>query len=258
MPSMSPKIRMALLLGTMALLILCLGFAVIWPHALFTRIEGLLRATRNLGATGGVLFMCAQIVVALSGILPASMICVLAGAMYGFGSGFAIAALGTMVGAILAFALSRSFFRVTIERMLSKHKRLEDLDRIIAYDGWKIACLLRISPLMPFSATGFMLGLSSIRFRDYLIGTLASLPALIGYVFMGTIADSTLSAVTSGTLTYKSAFFAVGGLATLILTLYIGKIASKVGLLPGPGSRVKSMQGLQQAQPLLSPIKLEP
>ena len=241
MPSMSPKIRLALLLGTTAFLILCLGFAVIWPHALFPRIEGLLRATRNLGTTGGVLFMCAQIVVALSGILPASMICVLAGATYGFGFGFAIAALGTMAGAILAFVLSRSFFRVTIERLLSRHKRLEDFDQIIARDGWKIACLLRISPLMPFSATGFMLGLSSIRFKDYLIGTLASLPALIGYVYMGAIADSTLIAVTSGTLTYKSAFFAVGGLATLILTLYICKIASKVVFLPGTGSRVKSM-----------------
>jgi uncharacterized membrane protein YdjX (TVP38/TMEM64 family) len=248
---------MALLLGTAALLILCLVFAVIWPHALFTRVEGLLRATRSLGTTGGLLFMCAQIVVALSGILPASMICVLAGATYGFGLGFAIAALGTMVGAILAFTLSRSFFRDTIERMLSKHKRLADLDRIIARDGWKIACLLRISPLMPFSATGFMLGLSSIRFRDYLIGTLASLPALIGYVFMGAIADSTLNAATSGTLTYKSAFFAAGGLATLVLSLYIGKIASKVGFLPGTGSTAKSLKGLQQVQPLFN-IKLEP
>ena len=154
--------------------------------AFFPRVEGLLRATRDLGTTDwGVLFTCAQIVVALSGVLPASMICMLAGATCGFGFGFAIAALGTIAGAILSFVLSRSFFRVTIERMLSRHKRLEDLDRIIARDGWKIACLLRISPLMPFSATGFMLGLSSIRFRDYLIGTLASLPALIGYVYIG-------------------------------------------------------------------------
>jgi len=255
---MSPKLKTALLLGTAALLILCLGSAVIWPHMLFTRAEGLLRATRNLGTAGGVIFMCAQIVVALTGILPASMICVLAGATYGFGLGFAIAAVGTMVGAILAFALSRSFFRVTIERMLSKHKRIEEFDRVISRDGWKIACLLRISPLMPFSATGFMLGLSSIRFRDYIIGTLASLPALIGYVFMGAIADSTLIAVKSGPLTYKSAFFVAGGLATLILTLYIGKIVSKVGFLSGAWPTAKSIQGLQQAQPLLNPIELEP
>ena len=111
---------------------------------------------------------------------------------------------------------------------------------------------------MPFSATGFMLGLSSIRFRDYIIGTLASLPALIGYVFMGAIADSTLIAVKSGPLTYKSAFFVAGGLATLILTLYIGKIALKLGFLPGIRSVPGSMQHIQQAGPLLNTIELEP
>ncbi len=258
MPSSSSKLKTALLLGTAALLILCLSSAVIWPHMLLARVEGLLRASRNLGATGGVLFMCAQIVIALTGVLPASMICVLAGATYGFGFGVIIAAVGTMAGAILAFALSRSFFRVTIERMLSRHARLEDLDRTIARDGWKIACLLRMSPLMPFSATGFMLGLSSIRFRDYIIGTLASLPALVGYVFMGAVADSTLLAATSGAFTYKSAFFVAGGLATLILTLYVGKIALKVGFLSGGWSTAKSIQGLQQAQPLLDTVKLEP
>jgi uncharacterized membrane protein YdjX (TVP38/TMEM64 family) len=230
---------MTLLLGTAALLILCLGSALIWPHMLFTRVEGLLRATRNLGTTGGVLFMCAQIVIALSGILPASMICVLAGATYGFVFGFAIAAAGTMAGAILAFVLSRSFFRPTIEGMLSRRARLEKLDQMIARDGWKIACLLRISPLMPFSATGFMLGLSSISFRDYLLGTLASLPALISYVAMGSLADSTLNAVSSGAFTYKSALLIAGGLATLILTLYIGKIAFKMGFLSG----IKSWTG---------------
>jgi len=252
---MSPKLKTALLLGTAALLILCLGSAVIWPHMLFTRVEGLLRATRDLGATGGMLFMCAQIVVALTGILPASMICVLAGATYGFGFGFIIAAVGTMAGAILAFALSRSFFRLTIERMLSRHARLEDLDRIIARDGWKIACLLRISLLMPFSATGFMLGLSSIRFRDYIIGTLASLPALIGYVFMGALADDTLIDLTSGALTYKSAFFVAGGLATLILTLYIGKIALRLGFLPDITSI--AVRHIKKTPPLLNTMNPE-
>src|SRR5208283_5457953 len=152
MPAMRSQVRRVLLLCIVALLILCLASAILWPHLLFHRIEGLLRATRDLGTTGWVLFTCAQMVVALSGVLPASMICMLAGATCGFGLGFVIAAVGTMGGAILSFALSRSLFRTSIERMLSRHSRLENIDQIIAHDGWKIVCLLRISPLMPFAA----------------------------------------------------------------------------------------------------------
>ncbi len=114
MPMMRPQLRDVLLLGFVVLLILCLVCAIRWPQLLFTRVEELLRATRDFGTMGGVLFTCAQIVVALSGILPASMICVLAGAAYGFGMGLVIAAVGTLGGAILAFALSRSFFRSSI------------------------------------------------------------------------------------------------------------------------------------------------
>ncbi len=239
MLAMRSQVRSALLLSMVALLILCLASAILWPQLLFSRVEGLLRASRDLGTTGGVLFTCAQIVVALTGILPASMICMLAGATYGFGLGFVIATVGTVGGAILAFALSRSLFRVSIERMLCRHARLENLDQIIAHDGWRIVCLLRISPLMPFSATSFALGLSSIRFSNYLVGTLSSLPAMLGYVFIGTAADATLAAWISGTPPFKWSLLAVGGLATLVLTLYIGKIALRVGLLP----RIESTAG---------------
>lgn len=242
MPALPSWVRNLVLAGVVALLILCLVSAVLWPQLLFSHVEGLLRATRDLGAIGWVLFTLAQVVVALSGVLPASLICMLAGATYGFGLGFVLATLGTMGGAMLAFALSRSLFRTSIERMLSRHERLASFDQIIAQDGWKIVCLLRISPLMPFSATSFALGLSSIRFRNYLVGTLASLPALLGYVFIGTVADATLVAWSSGTHPFKWGLLAAGGVATLVLTLYVGKIAMRLGMLPG----IKVGAGLDQ------------
>ncbi len=244
MPAMRSRVRNSLFLGMAALLVLCLASAILWPQMLFSRIEGLLRATRDLGTTGWVLFTCAQAAVALSGVLPASLICMLAGATCGLGLGFVIAAVGTLGGAILAFALSRSLFRVAIERMLRRHARLRNLDQIIAHAGWRIVCLLRMSPLMPFSATSFALGLSSIRFRNYLVGTLASLPAMLGYVFIGTVADATLVAWKSGVPLFKWGLLVVGGLATLALTLYIGKIALHVGLLPRIGSTAGSIRDM--------------
>jgi len=38
---------------------------------------------------------------------------------------------------------------------------------------------------MPFVATSYLLGLSAISLRDYMLGILAALPALLGYVSLG-------------------------------------------------------------------------
>ena len=54
--------------------------------------------------------------------------------------------------------------------------------------------LLRASPLTPFVATSYLLGLSAISVRDYMLGTLAALPALLGYVSLGAFARAGLSA----------------------------------------------------------------
>jgi hypothetical protein len=49
---------------------------------------------------------------------------------------------------------------------------------------------------MPFVATSDLLGLSAISLRDYMLGTLAALPALLGYVSLGAFAGAGLSAST--------------------------------------------------------------
>ena len=53
--------------------------------------------------------------------------------------------------------------------------------------------LLRISPVMPFAATSYMFGLSSIDPRGYILGTPASLPSLCGNVLIDTLADTSCS-----------------------------------------------------------------
>ena len=96
-------------------------------------------------------------------------------------------------------------------------------------------CLLRVSPIMPFSATSYLLGLSAIRLRDYAAGTLASLPALGGYVFTGTLADTGLSSWASGAGLVHWLLLAIGGLATLLLIVRLKQIAARLGLVSGLG-----------------------
>jgi uncharacterized membrane protein YdjX (TVP38/TMEM64 family) len=61
----------------------------------------------------------------------------------------------------------------------------------LAQDGWRLVCVLRVSPVMPFAMTSYALGLTGISQRAYLLGTLAALPALLGYVTVGALAGMT-------------------------------------------------------------------
>jgi uncharacterized membrane protein YdjX (TVP38/TMEM64 family) len=141
--------------------------------------------------------------------------------------GFLLAAVGTMAGAILAFAFSRSLFRDAIARQLARRPRLTHFDELLARDGWRIVCLLRISPVMPFAATSYALGLSAIGAEAYLIGTAASLPALLLYVYIGTLADAGLSAWTTGAAPLRWAILGFGGLATVALTVMLSRMGRR-------------------------------
>jgi uncharacterized membrane protein YdjX (TVP38/TMEM64 family) len=207
-----------------------LGIAAwISPAGLIAATDASVRTLRDLGFGGGVVFGILQVLVLVSGILPSSLLAVAAGGIYGLVPGFLLAAVSTMAGAFVAFFLSRSLFRPTVERLIATRPRSRKFDALIAQDGWRVVCLLRISPVMPFSVSSYMLGLSSIDLRSYTIGTLASLPTLCGYVSIGALADASLSARMSGTDTLRWILLGIGGAATLVLTVRLGHIVRRLG-----------------------------
>jgi uncharacterized membrane protein YdjX (TVP38/TMEM64 family) len=185
-------------------------------------------AIAALGTFGWIAFAGLQILVSVSGVLPASALGIAAGSIYGTSLGFTVSAASSLAGAAFAFALSRSVLRPWIERRMRDRQHLRRIDAAIQRDGWRLACLVRLSPIMPFAATSYMLGLSSISFRDYCIGTLGSLPALFGYVVIGALAGESVHASTSGVGLIRLGLICAGVLATGIVTLRIGKIVAAV------------------------------
>ena len=226
---MSRQICLGALL--IAVLVLALGISVFGAADWADRILLLLDQLRRLGPLGWVIFFGLQALVALIGFLPASLLGLAAGAVYGVPLGFALSAAGVLVGAGLAFALARSTFRPSIARLVEGRARLGRMDMAVARDGWRLVCLMRISPVMPFSLTSYALGLTGIRFRCYTIGTLASLPALFLYVVLGTLGAHGLAAQSAGSPLHM-ALIAVGLAATLLLTLRLGQILARALRMP--------------------------
>jgi uncharacterized membrane protein YdjX (TVP38/TMEM64 family) len=84
---------------------------------------------------------------------------------------------------------------------------------------------------MPFAATSYMLGLSTISLRDYTLGTLAALPALFGYVCVGSFARSGVTAGIQRAGALHWALLMTGVLTTVLLALVVGRIVARSGLL---------------------------
>lgn len=130
-------------------------------------------------------FGLVQILVAAFGFLPASLMAIAAGAAYGLLWGTLISAFGTMVGGGIAFLLARSVLRPWIARLIARFPASARFDEAVASEGWRFVMLMRVSPVMPFAATSYGLGLTKVGGGAYVVGTLASLPALVGYVAIG-------------------------------------------------------------------------
>lgn len=217
------------LVGGFLLVILAGGFfaAHMGSGDLAGTSEAWLAQLQMLGRGNWGMFLLLQTLVAISGVVPASLVGIAAGAVFGLAFGFELATCSTLTGAVIAFALGRSVFRPWVEGFLSRRPGLQRLDGAVAQDGWRSVTLLRLSPIMPFAITSYALGLTALTWRNYLLGTLASLPSLFCYVAMGHFAGNGLYALHAGTSPLRLAMLLFGVVATGWLILHLGTIARR-------------------------------
>ncbi len=236
-PAAGTRQRLALALGAV-LAVTLIGALVLSRFGLSVAADwsqSLTHWAREAGPGGWLVFMLAQTGIAMVGLVPASLLGIAAGGVYGVVLGFVLAATGTLVGGWMSFMLARSLLRPWVERLLARRgpSRLARLDAAVTRDGWRFVCLLRVSPIMPFAITSYTLGLTEISGRDYLLGTLASLPALAGYVSVGALAQYGLRTA-NGTAqlgAFGYALLAAGVAATALLIFRSGTLLSRCGLL---------------------------
>jgi uncharacterized membrane protein YdjX (TVP38/TMEM64 family) len=221
------KRLLPLLLGLGLIVALLVGvFAATDTRTAFDRVTLLLDWLRSTESPSWIGFTAAQAIVATVGIIPASLLSVAAGMTYGLWWGFLVACTGTLIGAWAAFSLSRSLLRPWIAAFVNRHGRLSNVDNALGADNWRFVCLVRISPIMPFSLTSYALGLTRIDYRSYMIGTLASLPALLAYVAIGAFAKAGLAA-TAGEMSFmRSISLGIGALAIVVTSLYLRRVVA--------------------------------
>lgn len=236
-----PPLLLAAAVGVVLVALLLMGLLVgrFWPG-----VQTIIETMNHSGKAGLLAFAAVQVLIAASGALPAALVGLAAGAVYGILAGFTLAATSTMAGAWLAFRLSRSLFRPHVERLLARRSRLARLDVGLARERWRLVCLMRVSPIMPFAATSYTLGLSAVSQRDYLLVTLAAMPALLGYVCVGNFAHAGLIAGITGAMPIHWVLLGLGILASVLLALRLGQVVARAVAGPEAATEAKD-----QAEP---------
>jgi len=213
-------------------LVLSLAASLLAGHHLVALVAARATALRDSGLAGLAFIAAAFFLAALAGIIPGALLGLAAGAVFGLSYGFWASAIGSLAGAAAAFGLSRSFLRPFIATIMARHGVLARLDGMLGTEGWRLVALLRVSPVMPFSIASYALGLSQIGFLDYLLGTLASLPALFGYVALGALGG--YGARLHGGVGHgiHLALLGLGAAATLALIIHLSRLLGRA-LQPG-------------------------
>jgi uncharacterized membrane protein YdjX (TVP38/TMEM64 family) len=183
----------------------------------------------GLGIWGPVVFVIGYALAAVA-FIPGSILTLAAGAIFGLGKGTVLVLIGATLGAALAFLVSRYLARGAIERRLKGDQRFAAIDRAVEREGRKIVFLLRLSPIFPFNLLNYGLGLTKVRFVDYLVASVGMVPGTLLYVYYGKLAGD-VAAVAGGAAVERDwkywTVLGVGLAATIGVTLFVTRLARK-------------------------------
>jgi uncharacterized membrane protein YdjX (TVP38/TMEM64 family) len=184
---------------------------------------------QGLGALGYLVFALIYILATVL-FLPGSVLTLGAGFVYGLFKGFLLVSVSSTLGAACAFLVGRYLARDWVAAKVEGNRNFKAIDEAVGEAGWKIVGLTRLSPVFPFNLLNYAYGLTRVNFREYFLASwIGMIPGTIMYVYLGTVAGSlaTLGAGGSEQTTAQVVMKYVGFAATVLVTLYITRIARK-------------------------------
>ncbi len=113
-------------------------------------------------------------------ILPSTPLNLTGGAIFGVWWGTLWTTVAALVAAIVAFAFTRTVGKDLITQKFAG--RWNAVDAEIRQGGLFYLFAIRLLPIIPYGIVNFVAGLTSIEFKDYLIGTV---PGVLPFVMMG-------------------------------------------------------------------------
>ena len=184
---------------------------------------------QTIGFWAPLLFILIDMLLVIC-LLPSILFTLAAGFLFGASLGVFCVVLATIMGAVIAFFISRHVFSENVKNYLRNHKKLKVVNDELVDEGWKLILLTRLVPFFPLKLSNYFFGATNFSIRDFIIGTfLGIIPNTFFIVYMGSLAAD-LSMLVSGELmrSPNAWGFYVIALSFLLVTItYVTKHAQR-------------------------------
>jgi len=143
-----------------------------------------LRLWLSRGGVWTPLIYIAVYVLATVLILPSTALNLTGGAIFGPWLGTLWTSVAALIAAVVSFSFTRTVGReVVVARLGGKFQVMDDR---LKQGGLFYMFALRLLPIIPYGLVNFTAGLTSIKFRDYFLGTLlGTVPGILPFVLLG-------------------------------------------------------------------------
>ena len=146
-------------------------------------------------------------------LFPDSIIAIAGGLIFGLVKGYIYTAIGAILGATLSFYIFRKLGRNFVKK-LTKEK-LDNVEEMINSNGFFIIFMLRLIPLFPFDIISYGAGLTSVKYKDFILATfLGTIPGILVFTNIGA------QSVNMGS---GSFYISIGALVLLFITSMVLK-----------------------------------
>lgn len=153
--------------------------------------EGVQSFVDGAGPWGPVVYVLAYAVLTVA-FFPGSVVTVVGGVVFGAVFGTFLTVIGATIGATAAFLLGRRLGRSSVEALAGD--RVATVDDWLTRRGFVAVLYTRLLPILPFNALNYIAGVTGVRTRDYVLGTVIGIvPGTFAYSSLGGNLDDVTS-----------------------------------------------------------------
>lgn len=208
------------------------GFAVLFRILPVTEwLEQLGRLNEQYPVAVPVAYVAA-VSIATVALFPGWISMMLGGLLFGVLPGLPFALLGITAGAYGAFLAGRALGRSWVEKRMGDSLKLQALDEAVNAQSFYIVFLTRFAIVLPFNVLNYAFGLTRVKSMTYVTATaLGMLPAVLLYVYLGTLADD-FGAILAGDVRPASGAYWIAAIAivAIVAVIWIVQRAAKRAL----------------------------
>lgn len=165
-----------------------------------------------------------------SWMFPVFMLSICGGILFGPWVGLLVITAGNLTSFVIMFLLARFTAKEWFAEKFSNHQKVQALLKVVEAEGWRMIFMLRAVPIVHTIVLNISCGISSVKVKDFVIGSVLGVLPLLGiYVYIGTLTDSVISSSSDMEFnkTQSMVFMAIAVVILVAFSAYMRKVMKR-------------------------------